>query len=149
MNAQQLKRLSRDELEALFADPRPVVIPQGYFRGVHLRRVDEPGRRRPLLPFTWAFGQTPFGVDFGRRDWTFIGTLIRMGRFTPLVERSRWRDTQVVALHYELSRLPLALRRMLYDEVVPLSDDLCLGIGGLKGPAGVGDHFFFALERVG
>lgn len=58
---------------------------------------------------------------------------------------SRWRDTQTLQLHYDLTRLPF--RGQLYDEVKPLSETLCLGLGGLnRQPEKEGDLFFFLLE---
>jgi hypothetical protein len=59
--------------------------------------------------------------------------------------RSRWRDTETVRLHYEVSRLPGPVRAVLYDEVKVLSPSLCLGIGGINAARGRGDHFFYAL----
>ena len=38
-------------------------------------------------------------------------------------------------------------RALLYDEVKPLSDRLCLGIGGLDLTGEPGEMFFFGLER--
>ena len=72
-----------------------------------------------------------------------------LAAFEARVERSRWRETDSVVLRYEGSRLPGALRRLLYDEVKPLGEGLVLGIGGGNDGPGRGDHFFFALERVG
>jgi hypothetical protein len=37
---------------------------------------------------------------------------------------------------------------LLYDEVKPLSEDLCLGMGGVNRGPGEGELFFFALVRV-
>ncbi|PKN31442.1 MAG: hypothetical protein CVU63_23915, partial [Deltaproteobacteria bacterium HGW-Deltaproteobacteria-20] len=62
---------------------------------------------------------------------------------------SRWRDTQTIRLHYHPSRLPGAVRTFLYDEVKPLTESLCLGIGGINAPRGRGEQFLFSLERVG
>lgn len=65
----------------------------------------------------------------------------------PRVGPSRWRDTEAVTLHYERSRLPAPIRGVLYDEVKPLTDTICLGLGGINAERGDGDQFFFALER--
>lgn len=149
LSLDELLRASPAALEAAFADDRPIAVPEGRFRGRTLCRLDNPGARRPLwrasqkVGFEWL----PYGVDFGRRTWFFVHPPIAVGRFQPRVQRSRWRDTQVVALHYEASRLPAAIRRTLYDEVKPLGPDLLLGIGGINAGPGQGDHFFFLLTR--
>jgi hypothetical protein len=96
----------------------------------------------------WWFKWTPFGVDFDTRLWFFWHAALAAGRFEPRPGRSRWRDTEAVGLHYHVSRLPGPVRGVLYDEVKPLSADLCLCIGGINAPRGQGDHFFFALQRL-
>jgi hypothetical protein len=95
-----------------------------------------------------GFAWTPWGIDFDRRLWFFFAPRLAIGRFELRVDESRWRDTRAVQLHYDVSRLPHAIRRQLYDEVKPLSDRWMLGIGGIDRERGEGDHFFFALERI-
>jgi len=58
---------------------------------------------------------------------------------------SRWRDTRVLRLHYDRSRLPI--RAILYDELKPLAGGRILGLGGIDAARGEGDHFFFELTR--
>jgi hypothetical protein len=145
-----LKRAPAADLEALYASPTAPELPRGRFRGKVLARIDNSlSRRLSSRAIEYAgFRLTPFGIDFSASCWFFYGPrALRVGRFEPRVERSRWRDTDVVALHYEPSRLPALLRRQLYDEVKPLTSDLCLGIGGLNRGHGRGDLFFFALAR--
>jgi hypothetical protein len=145
-----LERLSYAELELLYASPLASELPRGRFHGKVLARMNHPGARRlSSLAIEYAgFRLTPFGVDFSASCWFFFRPrALRVGRFEPRVERSRWRDTEVVALHYERSRLPRPLRRHLYDEIKPLGPDLCLGIGGLNAGPNRGDLFFFALTR--
>jgi hypothetical protein len=145
-----LERLSYAELELLYASPLAFELPPGRFRGKVLARMNHPAARRLsslAIEYT-GFRLTPFGVDFSASCWFFFHPrALRIGRFEPRVERSRWRDTEVVALHYERSRLPGPLRRQLYDEIKPLGPDLCLAIGGLNAGPGRGDLFFFALHR--
>ncbi|MBF0353458.1 MAG: hypothetical protein HQM11_20695, partial [SAR324 cluster bacterium] len=64
-----------------------------------------------------------------------------MGKFRSEIHPSRWRSAMVVGLHYESSQLPGFIRNLLYDEVKPLSETLCLGIGGFNRDKGEGDHF--------
>jgi hypothetical protein len=145
-----LRAANLAELEAIYATPGSVELPRGRFRGSVLRRLDNRGANHPLLrPLEWVgFEAVPFGVDFDARVWFFSPMRIRMGRFEPRPGASRWRDTQTVQLYYDVSRLPQLITRGLYDEVKPLSDDLCLGLGGVSAQTGLGDHFFFALRRL-
>jgi hypothetical protein len=98
---------------------------------------------------TLGFVRLPFGIDFDRRRWFFVDPRLLVGRFATECGPSRWRDTDSVRLTYHGSRLPRIIRSSLYDEVKPLSDELCLGMGGINADRGTGDHFFFALRRVG
>jgi hypothetical protein len=145
-----LKRSSVAELEEIFASDDPFAIPDGRYRGIHLVRLDNRGAREPRT--RWAqyvgFELTPFGIDFDDRRWYFFHPRLRAGKFQARIGPSRWRPTEAVTLHYDPSRLPTPLRNILYDEVKPLTDRLCLGLGGLNAGRGEGDHFFFALERI-
>lgn len=146
----ELDGLSIEELERLYAHEGAFDVPEGRFVGRVLGRLDNRGARR----LRWRASQVPmfewlpFGVDFDRARWFFVSPSVRVGRFDARIERSRWRDTEVVTLRYERSRLPRAITSILYDEVKPLSDELLLGLGGVNAEAGEGDHFFFALRRV-
>ena len=141
--------MSVEELEAAFGHRDEIRVPRGVHRGHFLAWLDNPSARqkRWRWPQRAGFQWTPFGVDFDRNLWFFFTPAVAMGRFEARVERSRWRGTDAVVLRYERSRLPLAFRRILYDEVKPLDDGLVLGIGGSNAGRGRGDHFFFALER--
>lgn len=142
--------LSVEELEAIYASEGVLEVPHGLFAGEVLARLSNRGARRlvnravQVPQFEW----TPFGIDWGDRRWYFWHPSLRIGRFEARAERSRWRDTDTIALHYEVSRLPGPIKRLLYDEVKPLSEDLLLGLGGTNARTGEGDHFFFALRRV-
>lgn len=146
----ELEGLSIAELERLFAHDSAIDVPEGRFEGRVLARLDNRGARRlrwramQIPMFEWL----PFGIDFDRSRWFFVSPSAQVGRFEARVERSRWRDTEVVTLRYEPSRLPGPIKSILYDEVKPLSDDLVLGLGGQNAGTGEGDHFFFALTRV-
>jgi hypothetical protein len=144
---ERLRLCSLAELEALYSTPRPVGVPNGILRGVHLAWLDT-GARHPVLRLLLYLGfrLTPFGIDFTAHRWFFFHRRLAAGRFTADVGASRWRDTDTVRLCYDVSRLPGPLRAWLYDEVKPLSSTLCLGIGGINAPRGRGDHFFFALQ---
>jgi hypothetical protein len=146
----RLRRCSPEQLEALYAEERSFVVPTGAYRGVHLAWLDTPGARHPLarslekVGFYWV----PFGVDFTARQWFFFDRRFGIGRFWAQPGPSRWRETETICLHYDISHLPRAVRGILYDEVKPLSTSLCLGIGGINAPRGRGDHFFFALAPL-
>jgi hypothetical protein len=127
------------------------LVPAGLFRGEVLAWLPRPADQRLLTrPLLWAmFGLSPFGVDFDRRRWYFLSPRApRLGHFVPVIGPSRWRDATTIQLHYQVSRLPRPIRATLYDEVKPLRDGLCLGLGGLDAGRGPGEQFFFALERV-
>ena len=143
----RLRSASLDELERLFVETRPLAVPAGCYRGHHLAWTAV-GRRSPWRPLlALAFEHTPFGVDFDRRLWFFWHRRLAAGRFEPRVVPSRWRATDAVGLFYDSSRLPAPVKGRLYDEVKPLSPNLCLALAGLNRPRGLGDLFFVALER--
>jgi hypothetical protein len=144
----QLTGLSVTELEQLYRREPLGVMPRGCFVGRLLRYVESAGARRPLVRgLDWLFFEAPrFGVDFDRRRWWFIHPALGAGRFLATPGRSRWRDTETLKLSYAPSRLPI--RGLLYDEIKPLGDALCLGIGGLNFDRGEGDHFFFELRLI-
>ena len=146
----QLQQCKVAELEALYVEERPITLPAGCYRGIHLAWLDTAGARHPLIrPLQYlGFRLAPFGVDFAARRWFFFHRSLGVGRFSAQPGRSQWRETATVRLHYDVSRLPRPLRTLLYDEVKPLSASLCLGIGGINAPRGRGDHFFFALVAL-
>lgn len=124
-------------------------MPRGSYRGTFLHYLDTRGAKR----WHWrafyelAFRLSRFGVEFDTQRWSFGLPSLQIAHFEPRLQSSRWRDTQVVALHYQTSRLPGIIRGLLYDEIKPLSDDLILGLGGVNAERDDGDHFFFALSR--
>jgi hypothetical protein len=148
MDLAALRRASPQELESIYVEERPLEIPEGRFVGTVLYRLKNRGANHPLWRSSeWlGFEALEFGIDFDRRVWLFTRRQIPIGRFAPQIGRSRWRDTLVVQLRYDASRLPRFVSRGLYDEVKPLSADLCLGLGGINAPRSHGDHFFFALR---
>jgi hypothetical protein len=96
----------------------------------------------------WLLFEKPrFGVDFERRVWWFVKPSLAAGRFEVSQGPSRWRPCDTLRLTYQTSRLPGAIRNLLYDEVKPLGPDLLLGLGGTNFETGEGDHFFFSLAR--
>lgn len=145
-----LRRMRLDELESLYAGERRCGPPRGCYRGVFLRHLRTPGAQelQNQLMVRLGFEYTPFGVDFDENRWFFLDRRLLIGHFRPVEQASRWREAEVVALHYDVSRLPSFVRGMLYDEVKPLDERLCLGLGGINDERGAGDLFFFALERM-
>jgi len=122
--------------------------PRGVYVGRHRGFLHTEGGQRldvrvlDTLLFVWPV----WGIDFDRCLWWFGDRRLAAGRFR--VERgpSRWRQTEVYQLHYDVSRLPV--RGLLYDELKTLDDDRAIGIGGTNHPQGRGDHFFFELNRT-
>jgi len=153
MDIGYLKNCSLAQLEELYLQKVEISIPKvGNYRGTYLKRLDNPGANGKFNLITqWAlFDLTPFGLNFfsDYGDWYFFHPSLAMGKFIPRRERSRWRDTETITLDYQTSRLPKPVRSILYDEIRPLSENILLGIGGLNAGQGVGDHFFFAIERI-
>jgi len=146
-----LCRLGDSELVARYCDCSPaLVVPAGRFRGrllSWLPRGDAASRRaRPLLRS--MFGSIPgFGVDFDDRRWFFGHRALKLGRFELSEGPSLWHETETFRMLYDSSRLPLAIRSQLYDEIKPLGDSLCLGVGGLGTDDGPKAQFFFLLRR--
>lgn len=143
-------RASREQLEARFEGAPLAGLPRGTYWGRHLcwipNRHPPPRWLRPAL--TFGFRWMPFGIDFDDRSWFFAGRRLRTGRFRLEVGQSRWRNAEVLRLYYDVSRLPRAVRAMLYDEVKPIDEHHCLGIGGINAPEGQGEQFFFVLRRA-
>lgn len=146
----ELASMTQQHLSSLYEREVPLAPPRARYRGRFLTWIEPSASRHPRVrciqrvSFEWA----PWGIDFDQRLWFFFTPRLAVGRFEPLVEDSRWRDTRAVQLRYDVSRLPDVIRRHLYDEVKPLSDRWMLGIGGTDAERGEGDHFFFALERL-
>lgn len=138
-----LRRASLAELERLYAGPAAPAAPSGCYAGTFLARTA--GWERCGLALRSAvalgFAALPFSVDFDHRVWGLAGGTVRAGHFELRAGQSRWRRTDTLALHYDTSRLPAFVRRLLYDEVKPLGEDLLLGLGGVTHT----DLFFFAL----
>ncbi len=143
----ELTSASVAELEVLYQSDRVVAVPGAVFRGHFLCWLDTAGAHNPVYRATEAlfFEHMAFGVDFAQRRWFWFSPTLAVGHFSATVGPSRWRDTATLRLTYDDRFIPWAIRSRLYDEVKPLSDALCLGIGGIDGPRGLGDHFFFAL----
>ncbi len=150
MDITTLGRLTRPELEELYLQDRPIEIPSGLYRAVHLCWLENPTarRRRVRAALSPLFALPPFGIDFRSRRWWFYYPRLQAGSFIPTPGTSRWRDTAALRLTYDVSRLPRPLRSRLYDEIKPLSEDTCLGMGGVNAEKGRGDIFFFGMERV-
>ena len=150
MNVSRLLHSNLGELESLFIAEPHAAVPTGCYRGTYLARLQTPGARARWNRFVEyvGFEAMPFGVDFRSCSWFFFFQQLQLGHFRPEVCPSRWRTTEVVALHYGTSKLPAPIRGVLYDEVKPLTPTVCLGLGGMNAERGQGDHFFFALKRV-
>jgi hypothetical protein len=133
-SAQDWEQLYR---ETPLGDP-----PSGLYRGTFLAWAAAP--RYAKVIDSILFDKLPYGIDFDRRLWWFVEPKLAMGRFTMSAGKSRWRATETFRLRYEVSLLPV--RGILYDEVKPLPDGTCLGLGGVNSDHGA--HFFFSLSRA-
>lgn len=143
ISAKELRGSSLEALEQIYRDVPVGPAPSTLFRGQVLKPIDTAfARSRTGWAVTLPFERLPFGIDFARGAWFFGHPQLQAGHFRISPGRSRWRATQTLQLHYDVSRLPF--RGVLYDEVKPLSDTLALGLGGLNRDAG--DLFFFVLE---
>ncbi len=149
VNPRDLSRMSISELDALYISAPMRPRPEGIFRGRLLRWLP-PACKPRNAPFVAlelvAFQLLPWGIDFRSTLWWVGLRCLQGGLFEATEGRSRWRPTETFRMSYHRDRLPF-FRRYLYDEVKPLSDDLCLGIGGINADEGVGDHFYYLLER--
>ena len=146
----ELRACSLAALETLYRDAPIGPRPGGRFRGQVLTRVDSRlARSRRGGAILAPFEHAAFGIDFASATWFFFRPWVRIGRFRMERGSSRWRDAEVFKLEYDVSRLPRPVRGLLYDEVKPLSETLCLGLGGINAEAGEGDLFFFALQPDG
>ena len=145
--AQALRDSPIEALEQLYREAPARPAPPRRFRGEVLHRVDTPfARSAAITALLVPFERAPFGVDFVTRTWFFFHPRLRVGHFRVEPGRSRWRDTEALLMRYDVSRLPI--RGVLYDEVKPLGDTLCLALGGLDFERGTGDLFFFLLEAM-
>jgi hypothetical protein len=145
-----LKRAAPRELEELYVRSGGVSVPKGVFRGRHLVWLDTPAAHDPVLrPVEELFfRRLPWFIDFDRKCWFWFGRRYRVGHFSPSVGPSRWRDAETIRMLYDDRHLPGFVNQWLYDEVKPIGDDVCLGMGGVSGRRGAGEQFFFALRRV-
>lgn len=145
MTAAQLQGSPLEVLERVYREAPARRPAARRFGGEALCRVDTRFARSPAASaLLFPFEHLSFWVDFVACTWAFVHPLVRMGSFRVDLGASRWRDTQTLRLRYDASRLPF--RRILYDEVKPLSDDLCLGLGGIDFDRGTGDLFYFVLQ---
>ena len=145
-----LKGSSLDRLEQIYVEREPAKLDNGLYKGHFLGMLDSMDAKKPWL---WlisngGFNWIPFWIDFSKNRWCFFHPKVALGKFETTVGPSRWRETQTYQLHYECSHLPGFVKRHLYDEVKPINEALCLGMGGVNAPDNRGDLFFFALERV-
>lgn len=149
MGPADLQRLPVSELDALYAETPIRPLPKGMFRGTLLRWLPPACLLRNagfISLEVVAFQLLPWGIDFDSSKWWVGLKFLQGGYFIPKQGPSRWRDAETFQLRYDKDWLPF-FRRYLYDEVKPLTDDLCLGIGGINADKGVGDHFYYLLQR--
>lgn len=145
----QLLAMSVHELDEIYIAAPLLPCPTGRYRGTLLRWLPPACKLRnaPFVALEFVgFQLLPWGIDFDTTRWWVGAQCLQGGLFEAIPGPSRWRDTDAQQLHYSKDWLPFA-RKYLYDEVKPLDDRRCLGIGGINAPRGVGDHFYYLLER--
>lgn len=144
-----LRAMSRSELDRIYIEAPERPCPKGLFRGKLLTWLPPSCllRNAPFVALEFVgFQLLPWGIDFHSARWWVGAKFLQGGLFSAIPGPSRWRPTECWQLHYNKDFLPF-FRRHLYDEVKALDDDTCLGIGGINAPVGVGDHFYYLLER--
>ncbi|MFO0556440.1 MAG: hypothetical protein U0269_00335 [Polyangiales bacterium] len=150
MGPDEIQRMAVSDLDALYIQSPLRPLPRGMFKGRVLRWLP-PARLLRNAGFVFlevvGFELLPWGIDFDSTKWWVGAKFLQGGYFSPIEGASRWRPTECVQLRYDKDPLPFA-RRYLYDEVKPLSDELCLGIGGINADKGIGDHFYYLLQRA-
>ena len=147
----ELARSDLPTLERLYRDtPIEAPLPTGTFNGRTLGRIRNAGANQPVARFVeWVgFELLLYGMNLDIPSWTFLRARVHLGDFVPTRGPSRWRDTETYRLDYKNATLPGVIKKRLYDELKPLGPDLLLGIGGLNGGEGEGDHFFYAMARA-
>ena len=147
---EELGRADSNDFERLYQEGDVARVPRGIFAGRHLAWVGSADPTAPILRpvLELFFRRLVFHVDFDRSQWFWFSRSLGLGHFSASIGPSRWRDTETIRMLYDDRRLPGFVNQWLYDEVKPLSDDLCLGLGGVSGRRGEGERFFFALRRV-
>lgn len=135
------------ELERIYRETPLGPPPSGVFRGRVLHWLSPTGPwMRANLALQWvAFGLLPWGIRFDTAKWFWFCPCFASGRFDATPGPSRWRDTETYRMDYSKACLPSCVRDWLYDEVKPLPDGTCLGIGGVNRDVGTGDCFFYLL----
>src|SRR5450755_2875649 len=100
--------MSLEELDELYRDSPLLELPRARFRGTTLVRLHNEGvKLQPYRFFEWlGFRVAPWGIDFVRNDWFFFSPVLGSGHFEAAPGRSRWRDTDAIALRYDVSQLP-------------------------------------------
>lgn len=145
----QLRALGWSDLDRLYIDSPPGPVPTGAYKGKFLVWLP-PAKKLINLPFVTleaiGFQLLPWGIDFRCSEWWVGAKIFHGGLFSPTEGPSRWRPTKTWQMHYDRDWFPY-VRWCLYDEVKSLTPDICLGIGGINGPEGIGDHFYYSLHR--
>ena len=134
------------ELERIYREAPLAPLPGGLWAGQYVHELPMPAGEK--LAARAMFKWTRFGLDLDRHGWWFRRPEARVvGHFMTSVGPSRWRDAEVVRLDYRKTT-PWPLRRLLYDELKPLSDSVVLGLGGINRAGPTGAWFYFVLTPV-
>lgn len=140
-----LAQMSLRELEHVWSSYPCAPMPGGVWEGHYIYELpmSVPKRLLARAMFKWR----DFGIDFDQHRWWFREPSRLVAQFEPIAGPSRWRDADVIRLHYERTG-PRFLRHQLYDELKPLNDHCMLAIGGSNNDTLRGTWFYFALSPL-
>ncbi|MDX2086518.1 MAG: hypothetical protein SFX73_01655 [Kofleriaceae bacterium] len=143
LRVRDLQQLALPRLEHIWSTSPCAPLPGGTWQGTYLCELPMSAPKRFLARamFKWR----AFGLDLDANKWWFREPRRHVAAFEPVPGPSRWRDADVVQLHYEHTG-PHLLKHQLYDELKPLNDHCILAIGGSNHDALRGTWFFFALS---
>jgi len=141
----ELAQMSMGQLEQVWSMYPCAPLPGGMWQATYLEEFPMTPTKKLLARalFKWRL----FGLDLNTHKWWFKDATRAVVEFDPQHGPSRWRDADVIQLHYETTG-PRLFRGMLYDELKPLNENCILGIGGSNQDNAQGAWFFFALSRV-
>jgi hypothetical protein len=145
VTVEDLAEMSLGQLEQVWSLYPCAPLPGGVWQGRYLSELPMAPTNRLLARalFKWRV----FGVDLNTNKWWFRDATRSVATFEPQHGPSRWRDADVIQLHYQRTG-PRLFRHMLYDELKPLNEHCILGLGGSNHDNAHGTWFFFALSPV-
>ena len=145
MTVEDLADMSLSQLEQVWSELPCAPLPTGLWQGAYLAELPMSRPKRFLARA--LFKRRLFGINLDAHKWWFRDASSTLVEFAPRPGNSRWREADVIQLHYERTG-PILFRTMLYDELKPLNENCILGLGGSNHDDARGTWFFFTLSRV-